>query len=121
MILEQCKVVHCVDLSNAYLLANFGFDTAESEPSKVWRRRRRRRARWRECGRLPRCLHHERLAAWILTTEKKDAFCTEAPVEESKKKPAGHWDDDVEEQLIPELEDEGNEDITTKVLPGSLP
>ena len=42
-------------------------------------------------------------------------------MEESKKKPAGHWDDDVEEQLIPELEDEGNEDITTKVLPGSLP
>ena len=25
------------ELSNAYLLANFGFDTAENEPSKVWR------------------------------------------------------------------------------------
>ena len=24
------------ELSNAYLLAKFGFDTAENEPSKVW-------------------------------------------------------------------------------------
>ena len=41
MIEEQCKGVHCVDLgesfqsSNAYLLAKFGFYTAENEPSKV--------------------------------------------------------------------------------------
>ena len=44
---EWCKGVHFVDLgesfpnSNAYLLAKFGFDTAESSP--VYRRRRRRR------------------------------------------------------------------------------
>ena len=55
MLLEHCKGVHCVDLgesfqtmslllnllfkqdsySNAYLLAKFGFDTAENEPCKV--------------------------------------------------------------------------------------
>ena len=45
MILEPCKGVHCVDLgesfffrrelSNAYFLAKFRFDTAENEPSKV--------------------------------------------------------------------------------------
>ena len=39
MILELCKGVHCVEsrrvLSNAYLLAKCGFDTAEKEPSKV--------------------------------------------------------------------------------------
>ena len=39
MILEQCKGVHRVDLdeelSNAYLLAKFRFDTAENEPCKV--------------------------------------------------------------------------------------
>merc|ERR1719305_37131 len=40
---------------------------------------------------------------------------TSAVTEELKKKPTSHWDDDVEEQLIPELEDEGNEDITTKI------
>ena len=38
-IAELCKGVHCVDLGesfqNAYLLAKFGFDTAENEPSKV--------------------------------------------------------------------------------------
>ena len=27
------------ELSNAYLLAKFGFDTAENEPSKVWQRK----------------------------------------------------------------------------------
>ena len=41
---ERCKSVHFVDLgesfpidpnSNAYLLAKFGFDTAENEPFKV--------------------------------------------------------------------------------------
>ena len=38
---ERCKGVHFVDLgksfpnSNAYLLAKFGFDTAENEPFKV--------------------------------------------------------------------------------------
>ena len=31
------------ELSNAYLLAKFGFDTAENEPSKVCRIRERRR------------------------------------------------------------------------------
>merc|ERR1719321_720917 len=31
------------------------------------------------------------------------------------KKQTSHWDDDVEEQVIPELEDEAQEDITTKV------
>ena len=47
-IAELCKGMHCVDLgesfllfepdsySNAYVLAKFGFDTAENEPSKVW-------------------------------------------------------------------------------------
>ena len=32
---ELCKGLHCVDLgelSNAYFLAKFGFDTAENEP-----------------------------------------------------------------------------------------
>ena len=44
---ERCKGVHCVDLgesfpnSNEYLLANFGFDTADNEPSKVCRIPRR--------------------------------------------------------------------------------
>ena len=40
---KRCKGVHCVDLgesfptsySNEYLLAKFGFDTAENEPCKV--------------------------------------------------------------------------------------
>ena len=38
---ERCKGVHCVDLGESfptsiyYLLANFGFDTAENEPCKV--------------------------------------------------------------------------------------
>ena len=39
---ERCKGLHCVDLGESfpksicmYLLAKFGFDTAESEPSKV--------------------------------------------------------------------------------------
>ena len=35
---ERCKGVLCVDrreLSNDYLLAKFGFDTAENEPCKV--------------------------------------------------------------------------------------
>ena len=40
---ERCQGVHCVDLgesfptianSNEYLLAKFGFDTAENEPCK---------------------------------------------------------------------------------------
>ena len=37
---ERCKGVHCVDLgvSNEYLLAKFGFDTAENEPCKVFPR-----------------------------------------------------------------------------------
>ena len=41
MILEQCKGVHCVDLDESfqthiyYLLAKFGFDTAENEPCQV--------------------------------------------------------------------------------------
>ena len=39
---ERCKGVHCVDLgeslslSNAYLLAEIGVDTAENEPLEVW-------------------------------------------------------------------------------------
>ena len=39
--LERCKGVHCVDLgenfpkSIYYLIAKFGFDTAENEPFKV--------------------------------------------------------------------------------------
>ena len=51
-LIERCKEVHCVDLgesfptqssfqidpnSNAYLLAKFGFDTAENEPCTVSR------------------------------------------------------------------------------------
>ena len=37
---ERCKGVHLWrsrrELSNAYLLAKFGFDTAKNETSKVW-------------------------------------------------------------------------------------
>ena len=40
--LERCKSMSIFEsliaemLQNAYLLANFGFDTAENEPLKVW-------------------------------------------------------------------------------------
>ena len=52
------------ELSNAYLVAKFGLDTAENEPCQVWpsraasRRRRRSRACWRSprrCSRTRRC------------------------------------------------------------------
>ena len=37
---ERCKGMHCVDLgervSNEYLLAKIGVDTAENEPLEVW-------------------------------------------------------------------------------------
>ena len=37
---ERCKGVHCVDLdrelSNEYLLAKIGVDTAENEPLEIW-------------------------------------------------------------------------------------
>ena len=34
---KQCKGVYCVALGESFLLANFGFDTAENGPSRVWR------------------------------------------------------------------------------------
>ena len=33
---ERCKGVHCLELSNEYLLAKIGVDTAENEPLEVW-------------------------------------------------------------------------------------
>ena len=48
--------MHCVDrreLSNAYLLTNFGSDTAENEPSKICRIPRRLRASSCNCA-VPR-------------------------------------------------------------------
>ena len=60
------------ELSNAYLLAKFGFDTAENEPSKVCRiprrraaRRPRRPRRGRPSGRRPRGLQRVLLRCHI--------------------------------------------------------
>ena len=75
---KRCKGVHCVDLgesfpfSNEYLLAKFGFGTAENEPCKVcslsvYRSPRCRHRYARICaGLLSNLLHTDGTRLWCL-------------------------------------------------------